>query len=391
MKILSIKAPKPFELDFDDCNLYYRKNTSNNNNNNKLGSCNGKGDDGDNTTTNSIITYELLPETFTIDCIVRRQSSKAATMQKLHLIPSPKVIYDSIEGIQAFGPLNEIEYSANFRVFSPIDETNELCYRMIRYYYISHIDLYVNGLKISNNYMKDSYRIKARSILRSDYSMDTNELIETTSKLKLLKDKFNFMYITCSLTGSIEVKVPELMDSFKLGERFTRKRYIIYWYLQMIHRNNKYNMRIAFRRQHLDQPYECNVECEDAINGNEFIEIFDLIYKYYKTMAQENKSIQPLCKDIEPLDLTRIQLETLSSFQLVSKDEAADTAQSNEHLLHPAILEYVKCLGIMSYNNNVETNNFDIEELIDLKHVDIKDTRPTTESFTIDDIFESFE
>lgn len=367
-KTVTIPAPKPYDLDW--CDTTFGGGNDNNNNN----------DDDDDS--------HIIAESTKCPFILRK-SSKATAMNHLYAIQSPKDIYNTVSGIQAFGRLNELEYSSNFKVYNQeIKQTNDQSYRMIRHYHKAAIDVFVNGCKISTGYIKDSCRIATTAVLRIDYDADTGAVLNVSSKLKLFNDKFNFLGSTVSLTGAIEVDVPELAETLAKSQHFTQRRDITYWYLQMVHRNRQYHMRIAFRRTSPIKPYECNVECEEQISGSQFLECFDLIYKYYKTMCQKLKYIQPLHDDVEPLDLTFHQQQTMATFTQISKDEYQGDAAAAESIIEQPLQEFVKCLGLISYNRGLtEEQHIDTEKVLDLKYASIKDVTPTFDRYSIDAIF----
>lgn len=297
---------------------------------------------------------KILPESFTSNVIWRKKTLNECIVEN----HSPAMAYNSIYGLNVFGPLNEMEYSANFQsTLPPPSYTDNYCYSIIRYYYKQSHDLYINDANatkvlISNNYLPDARKVQADSILRIDFDANSGgTLSHVTAKLKLFKDKFNIDNTKVTYTGAIEVPVPELHNVIKASQCYSRKRIITYWYLRMKHCNSTYRMRIAFRRD-VDQPqqqqqhYECNVECEDLINGARFMECFDLIYKYYKTMAKYYNAIIPMYRGLqEPQDLTPEQRKTLRTFKVI----AEPSASSQQPL--PQTEELVKFLSVLSYNS----------------------------------------
>ncbi|AYP97915.1 GrBNV gp43-like protein-like protein [Mauternbach virus] len=227
-----------------------------------------------------------------------------------------------------FGYLNEVEYSANIKCVDlrfPDDDFRIL--KKLRYYFENMQILYIDGKKISTDYLecepKDSDRHKAiptnddevgndgdvednadgeetvyiphkdatcssiqvNVVTRLDYEND--KLSEVTAKLKVVNEKFIYDGCRYSLTGSIEVP----LDEFKIDRMplvFYRKRYFCYWYMSLHVPNymEPFIFRIAFRNE---KSYDCsvqtcNIECENMINGVEFIKCFDLLFKYYKHM-----------------------------------------------------------------------------------------------------------
>lgn len=311
---------------------------------------------------------EILPESFKSNKIWKKKILPSSSSNYNVIVKhSPKTVYEAIEGINVFGQLNELEYSANFQsILLPNDDDNNatnynnLRYSIIRYYFKASHDLYVcknddaddrqQETIITNNYLPNAIKINANSILRIDYNKYTRSLLQITAKLKFFKDKFCLGNTKTTYTGAVEVPIPELKNHLSKdcgilvsSECYSRKRTIIYWYLQLKHRATIYCMRVAFRYE-TDvtntpiQYYECNVECEDPISGAHFIECFDLIYKYYKTMAHQYNAIQPMYPDLqEPLDLTTTQRQTLQTFEIIPEPNHQLSSSSSFQSLYSSL------------------------------------------------------
>lgn len=268
-----------------------------------------------------------------------------------------------------FGVFNEIEYSANMKFkniarFSKCDGVME----KMRYYFKDTIKLFHNDDYISTTYIDGSREFYCDLVTRVDYFIKSNSPDVITSKLKVVKNKFNYCDVTYSLTGSIEIDFPELKNALsKMSPptTYTRCRRVIYWNLLLTIDDKDYTFRIAFRQSNFNNNYECNIECEDLISGSDFINCFDLLSKYYKRMyIVQNGYISPLILDprYEILLLSSKQQTILKSLRLIS--HSTPTSGGN---ICDEIKTFLKSLSWMyteqffsdiSVNSNLTTHSF---------------------------------
>lgn len=246
-----------------------------------------------------------------------------------------------------FGPLNEIEYSANIKFKNVIVHSEvEHVLSRVRYYFKNTIRLYYDNSKLSTAYFDGCREFDGNIFTRVDYFNDTDSIPEiSTSKLKLARTKFNYRDVTYSLTGSIEIEFPELARAM-IGQptHFSCRREFIYWIIQLTVRDEQtFMFRIAFRRKDTKNgKYECNIECEDAICGSDFITCFDLLSKYYKRQyITQNGHIWPLILDPELpiLCLNQEQREILKTIKHIPYPH------DSEQILDPNITNFIKFLS----------------------------------------------
>ncbi|ATY70211.1 GrBNV gp43-like protein [Tomelloso virus] len=283
---------------------------------------------------------------------------------------------------QKFGRFNEIEYSANIKFKNVIIPASVGTKSKIRYYINDFVDLYYNDEQVSTEYFENSTLEVGTLCTRLDYLVSDGSLDLITSKLKLVRSKFNYDGVTYSLTGSIEIDFPEMKEKL-LGQptpiKYSKKRQFIYWNLSLILDEDEYIFRIAFRNLHRDN-VECNIECEDLINGGNFILCFDLLSKYYKRQyIAQNSYIYPLA-DLDPLSmkLTPEQREILKTFKLVDNPDQHD---EYEQIVPDNVVNFVKFTSLQSLYTNMNT-----DLLLPLEKYSTLDTDENFNSSVLDDV-----
>jgi len=277
-----------------------------------------------------------------------------------------------------FGYLNEVEYSANIKCVDlrfPCDDSRILM--KIRYYFEDLQTIFVNENQISTDYLIcdnggddddefDSFasncsRFRANVVTRLDY--ENGDLSEVTAKFKVVTEKFIYDNCRYSLTGSIEVPMDELKTE-SMPIKYSRKRYFRYWNMSLNLPNYKkpFIFRIAFRNEKScdDSLQTCNIECEDAINGVEFIKCFDLLFKYYKHMYKmQNHLMTPEFLNKNAVndehfkcDLNDDQVEILKTLKHVNYSYEYDNAEildNNKQKVSPDMMAFVKYMGFNAY------------------------------------------
>lgn len=292
-------------------------------------------------------------------------------------IPSFTEVAKTKKYSTVFGRLNEIEYSANIMFEDPIIATTSDIKNGIRVkhrvYYKDNRSLYYNDLKISTRCFSECKKISDILIfLRVDYHKNDNNMVYASSKLKVLQEKFVWEKCEYVLTGSIEVDVRDVKTLVaNTPSLYHRSRFITSWILRLKHRGQSYRFEVAFRKDTLSSMTECNIECEDEISAANFIECFDLMYKYYKYQyIHYNRNITPLINDVldctKFVDLTLIQIETLITLQHVPWEESQSTIKSN---IDPKINQFVELLGITDFLRYGFVDSLEYDG--DFEHVDI--------------------
>lgn len=223
-----------------------------------------------------------------------------------------------------FGRFNEIEYSANIKFKNVIiDKTNGGVLEKERFYFKDSFKLFYNKYQVSTIYFDGSNQMDGNIFTRFDYIPGSKTIELVTTKLKVLKTKFNYFDVTYSLTGAIEIEFPELKSAMKNRPQptsFNRRRTFIYWNIALTVDNEFYIFRVAFRQLKNTNNYECNIECEDAISGCNFIICFDLLSKYYKYQyLHQNGTIRPLMDElnVNAMRLTSIQRKIIHTIRLI--------------------------------------------------------------------------
>nr|WAQ80151.1 GrBNV_gp43-like protein [Oryctes rhinoceros nudivirus] len=247
-------------------------------------------------------------------------------------VPSIKSLVDMNSYVKKFAPCNEIEYSANIK-FKNMTLDPQHAVRTTRYYFADTIKLYYNDDYISTKYFANADEVDGCIFTRFDYSQDGMPNMVTT-KLKLIKRKFNYCGVTYSLTGSIEIEFPELLAALKARPQpnmYTRLRVFTHWYVSLVAGDGqRYVFRVAFRQINgSNGNYECNIECEDKISGPTFILCFDLLSKYYKRQYFQNgQCIQPIiAMNYDTLKLTKEQKHIIPTIRLEPKHHAIDDVE----------------------------------------------------------------
>ncbi|ATZ81575.1 GrBNV_gp43-like protein [Drosophila innubila nudivirus] len=286
-----------------------------------------------------------------------------------------------------FGYLNEVEYSANIKCVDlrfPYDDSRILM--KIRYYFENLQTIFINENQISTDYLicdnnndngdDDDYdggdnhidsvvsncsSFRANVVTRLDY--ENGALSEVTAKFKVVTEKFIYDNCRYSLTGSIEVPMDELKTE-SMPIKYSRKRYFRYWNISLnVPKYIKpFIFRIAFRNEKScdDSIQTCNIECEDLINGVEFIKCFDLLFKYYKHMYKmQNHLMTPEFLDKNDLndahfkcDLNDDQVEILKTLKHINyyfEYDNAENLDNNKPKVSPDMMAFVKYMGFNTY------------------------------------------
>lgn len=332
--------------------------------------------------TNKNIKPELFDE---VECSERVYKVCGKKTENAETLPSIAELAKKKKYSAVFGKLNEIEYSANIVFEDPIIATTSDIKNGIRIkhrvYYKDERPLYYNDVKISTRYFDGCEEIAGIPIfLRVDTNThgdddDDNDgkMVCASSKLKVLRKKFVWEKCKYVLTGSIEVDVRDVETLIaNKPSAHHRERFVTFWALHLRHRGRSYRFEVAFRKESADSSrYECNIECEDEISAANFIECFDLLYKYYKYQYIHcNRNITPIINEIldytKFVDLTPIQIKTLTTLQHVSWEESQSIIKSN---IDTKMKQFIELLGIAVFLRYGTVRSLEYDG--DFRHVDI--------------------
>lgn len=253
--------------------------------------------------------------------------------------------------IRNFGNFNEIEYSTDVTFKDVIIHAPQAS-RMTRHYFKNQIELFFDPIMMSTQYFDNASLITADIVMRIDYCHDDEKTVKNiSSKLKVAKEKFYWNNVAYKLTAAIELDMSDYQPL--LLEKTSRTRKIIYWFVQMVHRETEYCFRVAFRQDDLLQNsnnYLCNIECENEIPPADFIECADLLFKFYKTQYIVNGGLVEPLANIENsiVGLTPDQLLTLSTFKILFEKDDDATVDVSEQM-H----DFIRYLGVDTYRKYV--------------------------------------
>lgn len=288
------------------------------------------------------------------------------------------------------GVLNEIEYSSNV-VFKKLNiiTTPDVVSEKLRYYFHIEDRLFCDNNQISTEYFENSTETGGDVFVRLDYNSD-GKIELATIKLKAIKTKFNYDYVSYSLTGSVEIEFPELkavMETKPQPTKFSRKRQFIYWYVSLIVDNQRYVFRIAFRCKTNDKnKYECNIECEGEITGDDYILCFDLLSKYYiRQYILQNGTIQPIFPmDYNNIKLTVKQRKIIITLQILPN--SSTSIKSDDIKISDEVTNFVKYLGLTTINKYLDDIDIPISRYASITHNSVETSCDLIQA-ELDDMF----
>lgn len=303
--------------------------------------------------------------------------------QRLVLPDNTDAAYYATEPLSGlFGSLNEHEFSSNIWFLNPrlkdtvyLEDGRNSIRHIFRHYYEDECTIFYDAQKMSTQYFDNCSEFTTKSIVRVD-SDTTSDNVCVSVKLRVCRLKFNWANKT-TLVLSRAIELPMLGWNFADGGvpsiKATKSRRIVFWGVTLTHRGTSYLFRVAFRHglSAVHEHVECNIECEDPINGDLFGHMFYALYKYYLHQYEtQERSIYPVIDNHELfqqsyhyiVDLTEDQRRIINTLRLVAwptNNTEADTTSIN-----PSVAEFVTYLGICTYANfSDDTTGVDYDAL----------------------------
>lgn len=287
--------------------------------------------------------------------------------QRLVMPDNTNAAYYAAEPLSGlFGSLNEHEFSSNIWFLSPrlkdtvrLEDGRNAIRHVCRHYYEDECTIFYDAEKMSTRYFDNCSEFTTKSIVRVD-SDRTQDNVSASVKLRVCRSKYNWAdKTTLVLSRAIELPMPGWNITGVPFIKATKIRRLVFWGVTLTHRCTSYLFRVAFRHDlsAAHEHVECNIECEDPINGDLFGQMFYALYKYYLHQYEtQERSIDPVIGDHElfqqsyhyAVDLTEDQRRIIDTLRLVAwpspTDPEADTASIN-----PSVAEFVTYLGICTY------------------------------------------
>lgn len=344
----------------------------------------------------------VLPES--IRCAdICQQVKRKIPLTDIHSLPTLEHIYSDNPLLYAFGQLNEVEYASGAQFqntcIDPFwNDTFSIMRKFVRYYFEDEQMLYVNNEHVMTRCMDadTDIAVPCSIVLRLDYSSKAfdscgrldSRPFDVTAKLKLAKRKFNFVDGTYKLTAAIEANASHITTDISHLRVYSKCRLIYYWYVNVGGRR----YRVAFRediknyeqrpgqlqKEHARIPYfgtyEFNVECEETVSPVEFVTVYDLLFKYYKTQhVVQGGVVMPYnhhvkCGNVADLTEYQRQLFATMTFRLSNPDVGAAAAIPKEMIqMH----SFVKQLAIEMFRMHDQSAHGDLK--MDIHDEDITD------------------
>lgn len=307
---------------------------------------------------------ELIPLDFEHENFTTKYSEKHE--ECLNSVPTIEDLLSTSELARKCGILNEIEYSANI-LFKKIRLQNKgpNIENRIRYYLNDTDAIYFTDSDVSSKFINGGNRDFVEICTRIDYFNEEDNTPEiVTTKLKVLKCKFNYQNTTYTLTGAIEIEFPELADAMKnlaQPENFTRRRQFTYWIINLKVSGSNYQFRVAFRKEDRSEDYLCNIECEDAICGADFIKCFDLLSKYYKHQyILQDGLITPMILDPKQHD-AGIPCLTDEQKEIYKTMSVSRHTHEDMEIIPKDVAKFIKFKSLQTVNNFIDGIDLDLK------------------------------
>ena len=327
--------------------------------------------------------------------------------QQLVLPDNTNATYDANEPLAGlFGSLNEHEFSSNIWFLNPrlkhavrLEDGKNAIQHIIRHYYEDTYTIFYDTQKMSTRYFDNCSEFTTKLIVRVD--CDTGDDVTAANnvsasvKLRVCRSKYNWSNkTTLVLSRAIELpmrgwnvsQIRPPTDSAVPLIKATKSRRLVFWGVTLTHCGKSYLFRIAFRHD-LDahNHVECNIECEDPINGDLFGLMFYALYMYYLYQYEtQERSIDPVIGNHKlfqksyfyTAELTEEQRRIIDTLRLVAwptVDTEADTANVN-----PSVAEFVTYLGVCTYvyfsdSNEAETTGIEYDK--QFRHIKINESK----------------
>lgn len=293
--------------------------------------------------------------------------------QRLVLPDNTNAAYYAAEPLSGlFGSLNEHEFSSNIWFLNPrlkdavyLDDGRNSIRHIVRHYYEDECTIFYDAQKMSTQYFDNCSEFTTKSIVRVDCDT-TSDNVSASVKLRVCRSKYNWANkTTLVLSRAIELPMPgwNIADGGGGGGvpfiKATKSRRLVFWGVTLTHRDKSYLFRVAFRHglPAAHEHVECNIECEDSINGDLFGQMFYALYKYYLHQYEtQERSIDPVIDNHElfqqsyhyTVDLTEDQRRIINTLRLVAWPTATDT-DADTVSINPSVAEFVTYLGICTY------------------------------------------
>lgn len=290
-----------------------------------------------------------------------------------------------------FGPLNEHEFSSNVWFRKPrlsdtalLPDGREAMRRITRTYYEDTCTIFYDERTLSTRHFDNCSEFNTKLIVRTEED-------RATVKLRVHRSKYNWRdKTTLALTRSLELPLPVVV--YPGGTtRATKVRHMVFWGVTVSLNDRAYLFRVAFRTDSRRSHVECNIECEDPIDGDLFGRIFYTLYKYYKHQYEtQERLIEPIVGDHAQfqqsvsyqIDLTEEQRRIIDTMRLVAWPDDGGTAAASEDA--GPVGEFVTYLGLCSYAD-VAADGRPVNFGQTFRHLKIQQTDDVCASF--DEVF----
>lgn len=202
----------------------------------------------------------------------------------------------------------------------------------------------------------------------------------TTAKLRLYRKKFTYFNLKVTVSANIEtdLKYYNILPPYALA---TKERKFVHWCVTLDWKTITYKFEVSFRTSH-DSHIECNIECENCISFQLFMELYIALAGYYAHQAQAYQldEIQPVMKGnkvlvykntIQYLNMTNLQkqcIDTIKHVPYVCDDGKKSSKSVMDMIEVSAVSNYVKYAmqydskldNIVSRKNNTELCSVDL-------------------------------
>lgn len=297
----------------------------------------------------------------------------------------------------SMGRVNEYEISSNFNLKNPVlpdkdvydANGNLVVVTNERRYYPFKVILIVSGDKligcdsssVSGTDDEEKPTCTRNLILRID-SINDEKKQRVTSKLRLYRKKFSYMNMEFSVSANIESFIPQLVFDEQAILGCYKIRKFVYWNVELLANNQKFNMKIAFRKRteneygqattattthavsssnHPSNDVECNIECEDCIAFELFAELYIALAGYYtfQVITFPTLAIEPIMSyskfkiyknSVHYTALTDVQKIAIDSIKLVKWVDDEGLSKSNQ-----SVLDLISTLGLSLYSKHLKS------------------------------------